>query len=124
MRGSSLTHAQDFPSLRDRIFLIQLTQHNVMHRNPNRHKNELIIYRRRMGFSQKQIAGVLGLKSTSMLSRYESGRSLPPLLTALRLEVLYRIPVAFLYSEIYRSLKEEIRVLEDQLAGKGQLTLF
>ena len=95
-----------------------------MHQNPNRHKNELIIYRRRMGFSQKQVAAVLGLQSTSMLSRYESGQSVPPLLTALRLEILYRIPVAFLYSEIYRSLKEEIRALEDQVAGKGQQTLF
>lgn len=96
-----------------------------MHRNPNRHKNELIIYRRRMGFSQKQVAVVLGLQSTSMLSRYESGQSLPPLFTALRLEILYRIPVAFLYSEVYRSLKEETRVLEDeQMAGRGQLTLF
>jgi len=90
----------------------------------NRHKNELIIYRRRMGFSQKQVAVVLGLQSTSMLSRYESGQSLPPLFTALRLEILYRIPVAFLYSEAYRSLKEETRGLEEQMAGRGQLTLF
>ena len=59
-----------------------------------------------------------------MLSRYESGQSSPPLLTALRLEILYRIPVAFLYSKIYRQLKDEVRGVEDRLAGKGQLKLF
>ena len=95
-----------------------------MHRNPNAYKNELLVYRRRMGYSQKQVASVLGLRSTSMLSRYESGRSMPPLLTALRLEILYRIPVAFLYSETYRSLKNETRGLEDQMSGRGQLALF
>ena len=95
-----------------------------MLRNPNEHKNQLVIYRRRMRFSQKQVAALLGHQSTSMLSRYESGRSLPPLLTALRLEILYRIPVAFLYTEMYRHLKEEVRSLEEQMAGKGQLTLF
>ena len=73
---------------------------------------------------QKQVAAILGHGSTSMLSRYESGRSWPPLLTALRLEILYRIPVAFLYSKIYRQLKDEVRNDEDQLAGKGQLGLF
>ena len=95
-----------------------------MPRNPKRYQNELIVYRRRMRFSQKQAAAVLGHKGTSMLSRYESGRSLPPLLTALRLEILYRIPVAFLYSKIYRRLKDEVRNAEDQLPGKGQLQLF
>ena len=29
---------------------------------------------------------------TSMISHYERGQSLPPLLTALRLEIIYRVP--------------------------------
>ena len=95
-----------------------------MSRNQHANKNQLVVYRRRMGYSQKQVATILGHGSTSMLSRYESGRSWPPLLTALRLEILYRIPVAFLYSKIYRQLKDEVRNDEDQLAGKGQLQLF
>jgi len=59
-----------------------------------------------------------------MISRYESGRSLPPLLTALRLELIYRIPLAFLYLPDYRQLKEEVRATEDREAGKGQRALF
>jgi DNA-binding XRE family transcriptional regulator len=95
-----------------------------MPRNPNQHKNQLAIYRRRMGYSQKQAASLIGHRGTSMLSRYESGRSLPPLLTALRLEILYRTPVAFLYVGIYKRLKDEMRSAEEQMAGRGQLALF
>ena len=95
-----------------------------MLRNPNPHKNQLLVYRRRMRYSQKQVAVFLGQQGTSMLSRYESGRSLPPLLTALRLEILYRIPVAFLYADTYRELKEEMRGREDEMGGRGQLALF
>ena len=60
-----------------------------------------------------------------MISRYEQGRSLPPLLTALKLEILYRLPVAYLYSELYRGLKDQVRSGEEQLASPGrQLALF
>ena len=59
-----------------------------------------------------------------MLSRYEHGRSLPPLLTALKLEIIYRLPVAFLYAAIYRQLKERIRDEEETMAGRGQQVLF
>ncbi len=95
-----------------------------MPRNPNPNKNELLVYRRRMRYSQKQVAVLLGQQGTSMLSRYESGRSLPPLLTALRLEILYRTPVAFLYADIYRGLKKEMRSREEEMGRRGQLTLF
>ena len=115
---------QYFPSFRSIDEVIQLPQYEVMSRNQHSNKNQLVVYRRRMGYSQKQAAAILGHGSTSMLSRYETGRSWPPLLTALRLEILYRIPVAFLYSKIYRQIKDEVRRAEDQLAEKGQLKLF
>lgn len=59
-----------------------------------------------------------------MVSRYERGRSVPPLVTALRLEIIYRIPVAFLFSALYSELKTQIRSQEEQLAGFGQRALF
>ena len=45
----------------------------------NKHANELTLYRKRRMLSQKKVAALLGHSDTSMLSRYESGRSLPPL---------------------------------------------
>jgi transcriptional regulator with XRE-family HTH domain len=93
-----------------------------MNQTTHQHKNELLVYRRRMGFSQKQVARLLGHRDTSMLSRYEHGHSLPPLLIALELEIIYRAPVAFLYVSLYKRLKEQIRSMEQP--KPRQLTLF
>ena len=91
--------------------------------NKQKH-NSLILYRRRMGFTQKQIAGLLGQRDTSMISHYEHGRSLPPLPIALSLEIILRVPVAFLFPGIYDELKSRIRQQEEELAGTGQKSLF
>lgn len=86
--------------------------------------NQLVLYRRRMGFSQKHVAQLLGHKDASLLSHYERGRRLPTLLTALRLEIVYRVPVAFLYRDLYEELREEIRAQEEEMRQKGQQALF
>ena len=83
----------------------------------NKHPNELILYRKRLALSQKRVAAMLGHSDTSMLSRYESGRSLPPLLTALRLEIIYRTPVAYLYPKVYKEMREQIRQQEEAPSG-------
>ena len=87
-------------------------------------QNSLILYRRRMGLSQKQVARLLGHRDTSMISHYEHGRALPPLAMALRLEIVYRVPVAFLFPAMYDALKRQIREHEETLAGTEQRPLF
>jgi len=87
-------------------------------------QNNLVLYRKRMGFTQKQVARLLGQRDTSMVSHYEQGRALPPLGVALRLEIVYRVPVAFLFPNMYDELKRQIRQQEESLAGIGQRTLF
>jgi transcriptional regulator with XRE-family HTH domain len=87
-------------------------------------QNKLVLYRRRMGFSQKQVSRLLGQRDTSMVSHYEHGRSLPPLPVALSLEIIYRVPVAFLFPGIYDGLKVRIRALEELLVAPGQRPLF
>lgn len=77
-------------------------------------KNSMWTARKRMGFSQKEVARALGLRRTSVLSRYEHGTRIPGLINALKLEIVYRIPVAFLYGDLYRELKEEIRKKENK----------
>lgn len=86
--------------------------------------NTLRLYRRRMGFSQKQVSRLLGLCDASMVSHYENGRSLPPLSVALSLEIIYRVPVAFLFPRIYDDLKFKIRAAEETMAAIGQQPLF
>ena len=94
-----------------------------MAKNQNTHPNELLLYRRRMRLARKHVAQLIGHEDTSMLSRYETGRSLPPLLTALRLEILYRTPVAYLYYRSYVALRQQIRTQEESSVHR-QPTLF
>jgi transcriptional regulator with XRE-family HTH domain len=91
---------------------------------PKQKQNNLVLYRRRMGFTQKQVAGLLRQRDTSMVSHYEHGRALPPLAVALGLEIIYRVPVAFLFPAIYEELKEGIRQREECPEGPGQRPLF
>ena len=74
-----------------------------------KHKNNLLLYRKRSGLSQEQIAKLLDHPDGEMISRYEHGHILPPLATALGLEIIYRIPVAFLFPDLYEELRDQIR---------------
>jgi transcriptional regulator with XRE-family HTH domain len=96
----------------------------AMDQNKHQHPNALVIYRHRMRFTQKRVAQLLGMRSTCMLSRYERARSLPPLKTALRLGIILRVPIEFLFPGIYENLRNEIREAEENLARPVQQALF
>lgn len=68
-----------------------------------------------MDFTQQQVAEIIGYHSHTDVSRYEYGRRLPSLVTALKLEIVYRVPVAFLFPGLYRELKEQLREREERL---------
>lgn len=74
--------------------------------------NELMIVRRKRGLSRKQVSSLLGYRGTSTIARYEQGRLEPSLTTLLRLEILYRTPVAYLYPRLYHALRDHLRALE------------
>ena len=87
---------------------------------PQKHKqNDLVLYRRRMGLSQRQVAQLLGHSDASMVSHYEHGRALPPLAVALSLEIIYRAPVAFLFPQMYDGLRNRIRADEGMLGTRA-----
>lgn len=75
-------------------------------------KNELIIVRQTRGLTRKQASSLLGFCGTTALMRYEQGRARPDLETLLRLEILYRTPVAFLYPDLYCGLRDALRDAE------------
>lgn len=79
-----------------------------------KNKNALVLYRRRMGFSQRHVARLLGHKDATLLCIYEHGRMLPPLHVALSLGVILRVPVEFLFPQLYDELKAGIRQQEEQ----------
>lgn len=96
----------------------------AMKKTKNQNQNTLLVYRRRMGFSQRHVAWLLGFGDSSMVSRYERGHSLPSLPLALQLGIVLRVPVEFLFPHLYDGLRLRIRAQEEKLNRPGQPTLF
>jgi transcriptional regulator with XRE-family HTH domain len=78
-------------------------------------QNSLWTYRKKKGLSQKRVAFLLAHKTPSQLSHYEQGAKLPNLANGLKLEIIYRVPVAYLYHQLYNKLREEIFTRETAL---------
>ena len=67
-------------------------------------KNYLFRLRRIRGYSQKQLAMLLGLRARKGVSDFEAGRRLPVLQTAMLLEVVLGARLSEIYPEMYRKL--------------------
>ena len=61
-----------------------------------------------MGFSQIQIKKRLKLKSTAMISRWESGLTMPSSRNLLKLSLLYKTLVNELYYTLSKELQAEL----------------
>jgi transcriptional regulator with XRE-family HTH domain len=70
--------------------------------------NSLWKYRKRLGFTQQEVATLLGCRSDTVVIRYEKGERLPILTTALKLGIVYGVPVEFLFGDLYDQLRAEI----------------
>ena len=80
-------------------------------------KTHLFRLRRIRGFSQKRLAYLLGLRSTSAISDYERGRRLPPILTAMLMEIVLGTKLSEIYADLYQRLALEAVTREDRLPG-------
>jgi transcriptional regulator with XRE-family HTH domain len=92
--------------------------------NKNQNQNKLASFRRKRCLSQRRMSELLGHKSHAPLWSYEQGLVLPNLEAALKLEIVLRTPVAFLFPSLYEALRRDIRAKEQQLTGFGQQDLF
>jgi DNA-binding XRE family transcriptional regulator len=95
-----------------------------MNQNKEPKQNRLDIYRRRMRFSQRQVARLMGHKNGTVWSSYERGERLPSLTNALRLGIILRIPVEFLFYSLHDALRTQIRAEEERIAEPPQQVLF
>ena len=122
--GESSAHPQTFPPTTFSLNCYSTAKHTKpMNKIKHKQKNNIILYRRRMGFTQRRAAQILGLGEASV-SRIERGKAIPSLETALGLEILLRVPVAFLFPQTYDSLRNQIRAIEDQVQPVRQGRLF
>lgn len=64
--------------------------------------------RRRAGFSQADIAHLLGARERTQVWRYECGRHLPTLRTALAYEALLGVPVAQLFPKAFAEARRAL----------------
>lgn len=77
-----------------------------MKQQNKRGMNHINAMRRNRSLLQKQLAILLGHATYRRVSHYESGSSLPPLQTALLLEVALGVRLPELYPNLYRHCQE------------------
>lgn len=85
-----------------------------------RHHNYLRRFRRERGLTQRQVANILGLDDSTLISRWEKGVVLPKIRNVFKLAVLYRSSVDVIYSDLRDSLTDEIREREKSVLGVGR----
>ncbi len=74
---------------------------------PNIKTTRLWLVRKRSGHEQKQIAKLLG-RSIPQISRYETEQRIPSLKTALKLSIIYKLPVRILFQTYYEECRKEL----------------
>lgn len=77
--------------------------------------NLLRRYRKARGLNQHQAAGILGIGSADIISRWEKGKCLPNLLNALKLAALYRTMADPLFPNLTTILRRELLKREEGL---------
>jgi transcriptional regulator with XRE-family HTH domain len=69
--------------------------------------NTLKKYRKATGLRQRALAKLIGV-DPGWLSHWESGDTLPNLISALRLSVILNIPVNELFGDLEKKIREEV----------------
>ncbi len=90
-------------------------QFSLLIMRPRLH-NYLRTYRKRTGFSQKQIAFLMACESGSKVSRYERRKRTPTLESALALEIIYGVSVGELYAGVRQDIRRDVAIRADRLA--------
>jgi len=80
-------------------------------------KNYLWMFRKKMGSPSKEMAYLMGHKTSSLISCWENGRKLPSLNNAFKLSIILRTPVEFLFEDHYLELRKDIRAKEEEIKG-------
>jgi DNA-binding XRE family transcriptional regulator len=87
----------------------------------NKQLNRLWIARHEAGLQQKSVARLLGHRSTSVVSEYETGKLLPSLPTALKLSAIYRRSLSELYPDLNAVVLEELQTVQAKRASGANL---
>jgi transcriptional regulator with XRE-family HTH domain len=83
-----------------------------------KNRNKLWIARQKAGLGQKTVARLLGFKSISSISEYETGTVLPSLSTAFKLALVYNTPLAELYDPLYKQIADEMASVQSKMPAR------
>lgn len=68
-------------------------------------KNYLKAHRKLCGFTQSEVAYLIGHENAHGISRYESFRQIPDLLSALAYEVIFDVPARDLFAGVFNEVE-------------------
>ncbi len=87
--------------------------------NDRRHiPNRLRKYRRLMGYTQKEVCFLLGVKSTDRISLWEKGLAFPNVTNLIKLSILYHAFPTDLYFDLMKILRHELEEHKQSLCLK------
>jgi len=78
--------------------------------------NYLRMYRKRAGFTQREISFLLGARTAGKVSRYERFNRQPDLDTAFALEAIFEIPASELFAGVREQAARDVRCRAKKLA--------
>ncbi len=76
--------------------------------------NKLRRRRRQLGYKQREVSKLLGLKSSARLARWEKGKSFPSVPNLLKLSALYSTLANDFYFELYLQFKKAMKKQESR----------
>ena len=70
--------------------------------------NYLRTHRKRAGMSQRELGLLIGYKHEGQVSRHERSKTVPPLLTALAYEIIFRVPVSAMFPGFHSTVAQMV----------------
>jgi transcriptional regulator with XRE-family HTH domain len=80
--------------------------------------NYLRAHRKNLGFTQTEVAYLLGFDNANLVSRYEKRERMPPVQTALAYEAIFGIPVAELFAGVRQRIVSDVEKRRSELTSR------
>lgn len=81
--------------------------------------NRLWRYRKLAGYTQKEVAAILGIHDTAMISRWERGITMPSGEYLIKLSKLYTTLIDELYYELGKEYEKELTKIINRKRANG-----